>query len=78
MEVAPNWATVYFQIGVLPIRRIPFHRIPILGLGLGLGLGLVLRFGDSGYGDLEFGDLKFGELKFGDIEIGEMERNLQI
>ena len=71
VEVAPNWAIVYFQIGVLPIRRIPLRRIPILGLGL--GLRLVLRFGDSGYGDLEFGDLKFGEM-----EIGEMERNLQI
>jgi len=68
--------------GVLPIyrisvRRIPFCRIPILGLGLGIGLVLGLRlgsrFGDSGYGEVKFGELKFGKMKF-----GEMKRNRKV
>ena len=58
----PDTGLAARDIGVLSIRRIPFRRIPILGLGLvlelGLRLGSGLGFGDSGYGELKFGEMK--------------------
>ena len=65
VEVAPNWTTVYFQIGVLPIRRIPFRRIPILGLGLAFRVSVTVR---------RFGIRQFGIRRF-EIRRIEIRRN---